>query len=73
MEGLDKMKAAIERFAQYATEHKERRFLVTRIGCGIAGYSSREIAPLFSGCVCLENVTLPADFWDVLGLKMANT
>ena len=73
MEGLDKMKAAIERFAQYATEHKELRFLVTRIGCGIAGYTAREIAPLFNGCVCLENVTLPADFWDVLGLKMANT
>lgn len=72
MEGLDNMKAAIERFAQYATEHNELRFLVTRIGCGIAGYSAREIAPLFSGCVSLENVTLPSDFWDVLGLKMSN-
>ena len=70
MEGLDNMKAAIERFAQYATQHPELRFLVTRIGCGIAGYSAREIAPLFNGCVSLENVTLPADFWDVLGLKM---
>ena len=72
MEGLDNMKAAIERFAQYATQHPELRFLVTRIGCGIAGYSAREIAPLFSGCVSLENVTLPSDFWDVLGLKMNN-
>jgi hypothetical protein len=72
MEGLDNMKAAIERFAQYATLHPELRFLVTRIGCGIAGYSAREVAPFFSGCVSLENVTLPADFWDVLGLKMAN-
>ena len=72
MEGLDNMKAAIERFVLYATEHKEQRFLVTRIGCGIAGYSAQQIAPLFSGCVSLENVTLPADFWDVLGLKMAN-
>ena len=72
MEGLDSMKSAIERFAQYAKEHKELRFLVTRIGCGIAGYSAQQIAPLFSGCVSLENVTLPADFWDVFGLKMAN-
>ena len=71
MEGLDNMKAAIERFAEYATQHKELRFLVTRIGCGIAGYSPREIAPFFTGCVSLENVTLPADFWDVLGLKMS--
>ena len=73
MEGLDDMKAAIERFAQYATQHKELRFLVTRVGCGIAGYSVHEIAPLFSCCVSLENVTLPADFWDVLGLKMNKT
>lgn len=70
MEGLDNMKAAIERFAQYATQHPERRFLVTRIGCGIAGHSVNEVAPLFSGCISLENVTLPSDFWDVLGLKM---
>lgn len=33
---------------------------------------SGSIAPLFNGCVSLENVTLPADFWDVLGLKMTN-
>ena len=70
MEGLESMKAAVERFTQYATQHKEQRFLVTRIGCGIAGYSALDVAPLFSGCVSLENVTLPADFWDVLGLKM---
>ena len=28
-----------------------------------------QVAPLFSGCVGLDNVSLPADFWDVLGLK----
>lgn len=72
MEGIENMKAAIDRFVQYATQHSELRFLVTRIGCGIAGYSPREIAPLLNGCISLENVTLPADFWDVLGLKMSN-
>ena len=70
MEGLDNMKAAVERFTQFATQHPEQRFLVTRVGCGIAGHTVREVAPLFSGCVSLENVSLPADFWDVLGLKM---
>lgn len=70
MEGLESMKAAVERFTQFATQHPELRFIVTRIGCGIAGHTAREVAPLFSGCVSLENVTLPSDFWDVLGLKM---
>jgi hypothetical protein len=70
MEGLESMKAAVERFTQFATQHPELRFLVTRVGCGIAGHTVREVAPLFSGCVSLDNVSLPADFWDALGLKM---
>ncbi len=70
MEGLESLKAAVERFTQFATQHPELHFIVTRIGCGIAGHSVQEVAPLFSGCVRLENVTLPSDFWDVLGLKM---
>ena len=70
MEGLDSMRAAVERFTQFAAQHPEHRFIVTRVGCGIAGHSVQEVAPLFSGCVSLENVTLPSDFWDVLGLKM---
>lgn len=70
MEGMDNMKAAIERFTQFADQHSELRFLVTRVGCGVAGYSVREVAPLFKGCISLENVALPSDFWDVLGLKV---
>ena len=66
MEGVENMEAAIGRFARFAEEHPEYRFLVTRVGCGIAGYSVEEVAPLFKGCVGLENVALPTDFWDVL-------
>lgn len=70
MEGMESMRAAIDRFAQFAEQHPELRFLVTRVGCGVAGYSVREVAPLFQGCIGLENVALPSDFWDVLGLRM---
>ena len=70
MEGLASLKAAVDRFIAFAQEHTELRFLVTRVGCGIAGYTPEEIAPLFQECIKLENVALPADFWDVLGLKM---
>ena len=70
MEGIESMRAAIDRFTQFADQHSELRFLVTRVGCGIAGYSVREVAPLFKGCISLENVALPSDFWDVLGLKL---
>ena len=64
------MREAIERFRMFADQHQELRFLVTRIGCGIAGYTIEQVAPLFKGCIYLENVCLPADFWKVLGLKM---
>ena len=57
-------------FTSFASEHSELRFLVTRVGCGVAGYSTSQIAPLFKECIPLENVALPSDFWDVLGLKM---
>lgn len=70
MESLTSMQEAVERFTQFATQHPELRFLVTRVGCGIAGRAVHEVAPLFRGCVPLENVTLPIDFWNVLGLKM---
>ena len=70
MEGLEKLKEAVDRFIVFADQHQELRFLVTMIGCGSAGYSPREIAPLFKGCIYLENVALPSGFWKVLGLKM---
>lgn len=70
MEGIDKMRAAISRFAQFAEQHPEMRFLVTRIGCGIAGYTVEQVAPLFRDCIHIENIALPYDFWEILGLKM---
>ena len=70
MEGMNNMQAAVKRFIDFASKHPELRFLVTKIGCGSAGYDVSEVAPLFTDCVQLENVALPAEFWKVLGLHM---
>ena len=70
MEGMESMRAAVERFTRFAAMHPEMRFLVTRIGCGIAGYTEQQVAPLFKGCIKLENVALPVEFWQELGLDM---
>lgn len=35
---------------------------VTKIGCGIAGFKIEEIAPLFSKCIDMNNVSLPIEF-----------
>ena len=53
----------VEKFIDFAKQHPELTFLVTKIGCGIAGFTPREIAPLFAGAVDVENIHLPMDFW----------
>ena len=53
----------VEEFIAFAKQHPELTFLVTRIGCGIAGFTPKEIAPLFAGAVDVENIHLPEDFW----------
>lgn len=44
----------------------EKHFLVTKVGCGLAGYSVEEIAPLFKEFICYENCSLPQEFIDVI-------
>lgn len=63
MEGLTSLHAAVRRFIQYAKEHQDRIFLVTKVGCGIAGYTADEIAPMFRSCLKLQNVYLPVEFY----------
>ena len=69
MGGLNEMKHYIDEFIQFADSHPEMKFLVTRIGCGIAGYTPEEIAPMFAKAYSLPNVYLPEDFWKVLTYK----
>lgn len=66
MEGEHNTKLAIMRFTQYARKHPELKFLVTPVGCGIAGNTPEEIAPMFKDAAYLENVYLPISFWKVL-------
>ena len=66
MEGLESTSAAAYRFTAFAKEHPELKFFVTPVGCGIAGYTPDEIAPMFKSAVLLENVFLPLSFWKVL-------
>lgn len=66
MEGAASMKKAVEQFTDCARRHPELTFLVTAVGCGIAGYTPREVAPLFRTAAGLENVYLPEMFWKEL-------
>lgn len=56
----------VDQFIDYASSHEDKTFLVTRIGCGIAGYKDNEIAPLFRKALRLRNVILPQPFVNAL-------
>lgn len=56
----------IKRFLQYVEECPNLKFRVTQIGCGLAGYQPKHIAPLFWPAVSMKNVWLPQEFWDIL-------
>ena len=60
--GVETIKPYVDDFIAFAKEHPELFFFVTRIGCGIAGFRDKEIAPLFAEALGLENVCLPESF-----------
>ena len=66
MEGSASLAHAVKNFTACARQHPELTFLVTAVGCGIAGYSPSEVAPLFKDAATLENVYLPRVFYDYL-------
>ena len=68
--GVDTVKPYVDEFIAYAKSRPELFFYVTRIGCGIAGFRDKEIAPLFKEAARVENICLPKSFckdWRVCG------
>jgi len=66
--GVDTIKPYVDEFLLFAQAHPELKFLVTEIGCGIAGFTVKEIAPLFKKAISekMNNVYLPMSFYDEL-------
>ena len=53
-------------FINYARKHSDKKFLVTKIGCGLANLQVSDMAPLFKNALELENVYLPIEFIEFL-------
>ena len=62
---LDKIQVHVNDFLATAFSHPEYEFLLTKIGCGLAGYRPEDIAPLFKiiKTGVFENVILPEEFY----------
>lgn len=65
--GIETIKPYVDRFISFARKNPQYVFLVTPIGCGIAGFSVGQMAPLFADAVDVGNIRLPSVFWAVLG------
>lgn len=63
---LQDIKVHVENFIDYAKIMPHQKFLVTEIGCGLAGYEVKDIAPLFRDALKVENIFLPERFIDFL-------
>ena len=57
--GVDTIRPYVDEFIAFANVHPELTFLVTRVGCGIAGFTNEEISPLFSEAHAVPNIVLP--------------
>jgi len=65
---ISEIKPYVDRFIEFAKQHPELTFLVTEVGCGLAGLKPKEVAPLFQEAVAVQNIWLPAKFWHKLSI-----
>jgi hypothetical protein len=63
---LDEIKPYVDRFILFAKENPKLIFLVTEVGCGLAGLRPKDVAPFFKEAVNIENIHLPSKFWHKL-------
>lgn len=62
--GVETIRPYVDEFLTFASQHPELHFLVTPIGCGIAGFEASDIAPLFEAAKDMANISLPELFWE---------
>lgn len=62
---LTEVRDGVNRFLSFAASEPDTEFMVTRIGCGLAGFHDSDVAPLFSKVT--DNVSLPRAWQALLG------
>lgn len=59
---LEEIQRHVQNFINHAKLYPNLTYYVTRVGCGLAGYSDKDIAPMFHETLQLDNVLLP-EIW----------
>lgn len=63
---VEEIQPYVNDLVQCAKENPEKIFLVTEVGCGLAGHIHEDIAPLFIDAIEVSNIHLPTKFWNIL-------
>ena len=61
---LEKVSEHVNKFISFAVKMTNLKFLVTEVGCGLAGHDVKAIAPMFRDCLNYEHIILPKRFHD---------
>ena len=59
-ENTNEIRPYVQKFIEYAKEHPMNRFLLTRVGCGIAGFSDADMGYIFRDIIDIPNITYPS-------------
>lgn len=62
----EEIKPFVDEFMIFASARPDLTFLVVEIGCGLARYKPRDMAPLFKEALKHNNILLPQRFLDQL-------
>lgn len=58
--------SSVKKLKEVINANPNKHFLITRVGCGLAGFRDYEVAPLFKEFLELPNVSLPSEFLNIL-------
>lgn len=58
----------VKEFIEDCKFYSQNHFLVTKVGCGLAGIPLIDMANLFKNAIFVENISLPLEFWKEYGL-----
>lgn len=61
---IEEIKTYVNDFILFALNHQECKFKIVRIGCGLAGYTNEQMAPLFKNCS--PNCILPKEWIPII-------
>ena len=62
-ETVGEMVPYVQEFVEYVKDHPMNRFLITRLGCGVAGFKDQQVAPLFYELRDVNNAVFALEWW----------